>query len=379
MNIIHWNISYNAKKEQIAEKLMKELREGDTIACLLEVTKTTYQFLRDKFDEQFRFVYSLDHRAPGDYDSKVRKLGVLIIVPSKMKILYCGVLRRTPYPDRTAFATISDENERIFRILSLHSVTGCNFYRGKSVQFDSFAEAIKEYNPDIVTIDANEPEVDHWDIRQMVFFDNGDKGNGAKHFFTSTIENNLTDAYACVYNKDTYLPGEPLATSHRVSNEKSGRRRYDFIFAKPDLFKVDACTYAYAEALEASADHAIVRASLSWNKRSSVCLNSGRPSTEETIRERIASCRYWHGEEWCDELFASYERKWVYLIEEDPKYLEYLISGYIQRGLELFSLNDGVPMGLKAMLFNRFEHWSSGYEDTASGFKDWYREQYLKE
>ena len=53
------------------------------------------------------------------------------------------------------------------------------------------------------------------------------------------------------------------------------------------------------------------------------------------------------------------------------------INGYIQRGLELFSLDDGVPIGLKARLFNRYEHWSSGYEDIVSGFKRWYFTDYL--
>ena len=91
----------------------------------------------------------------------------------------------------------------------------------------------------------------------------------------------------------------------------------------------------------------------------------------------MSVCRYWHGEDKCDKLLASYERLWVNMIDEDPEYLQYLINGYIQRGLELFSLDDGVPIGLKALLFNRYEHWSSGYEDIVGGFKKWYFSDYL--
>jgi len=378
MRIIHWNISYNAKKELIATKLACDLADGDTVACLLEVTKTTYSFLRGHLGEGFRFVYSLDHRPPGDYDSKARKLGVLIIVPSRMRILRCGVLRRVPYPDRTAFATIADEEGKVFRFLGLHSVAGCNFLRGKSVQFDSFAEEVKEYSPDIVTIDANEPMVDHWDIRQMEFFDNRDKGNGARNFFNAVADNGMQDAYACVYDKDTYVPGKYLATSHLVSRGKDRERRYDFVFVRSDLFQVDHCSYSYEEAQEASADHAIVRAELDWNPKANIYKETAKPSMEEEIRERMAVCRFWHGEEQCEGNLAFYERKWVYLIEEDPEYMEYLVTGYIQRGLELFSLDDGVPLGLKAMLFNRYEHWSSGYGDVVDRFKNWYLSEYLK-
>ncbi len=379
MNIVHWNISFNSKRELIAQKLIREIAGDDTVICLQEVTKATYNYFRELFETRFRFVYSLDHRAPGDYDSNVRKLGVLILVPNSMKILHCGVMRRTPYPDRTAFATISDANDRVFRILSLHSVAGCNFSRGKSVQFDSFAEAVKDYNPDILTTDANEPMTDHWDIRQMDFFNNRDKGNGARNFFTSIADNGMQDAYASVYDKDSYVPGKYLTTSHRVPIGKYRERRYDFIFVKSDLFKVDACSYSYEEALESSADHAILRAKLEWTTKTNGFIESTKRSTEEAIRERIKACRYWHGEDHCQDKFSQYERKWVYLIEEDPQYLEYLISGYIQSGLELFNLDDGVPMGLKAMLFNRYQHWSSGYEDSVGGFMSWYRSQYLKE
>ena len=96
MRIIHWNISYNADKELVAAKLSNDLLGEDTITCLLEVTRSTYAFLKEKFRDNYRLVYSLDYRLPGDYDSKVRKLGVLIIVPSKYKILHCGVARRVP-------------------------------------------------------------------------------------------------------------------------------------------------------------------------------------------------------------------------------------------------------------------------------------------
>ena len=238
------------------------------------------------------------------------------------------------------------------------------------------AEIVKSFSPDIVTVDANEPQTDHWDINQMEFFDNRDKGNGARNFFTSIAQNGMKDAYSCVFDKDSFVPGEYLATSHLVARGKKRERRYDFIFVHSGTFDVKNCSYSFEEARQASADHAIVRAELEILKKEGA-LYLELSSKETMIKERMSVCRYWHGEDKCDKLLASYERLWVNMIDEDPEYLQYLINGYIQRGLELFSLDDGVPVGLKALLFNRYEHWSSGYEDIVGGFKEWYFSDYL--
>ena len=76
------------------------------------------------------------------------------MVSKNFEILEAGVIERSPFPDRTVYVTLK-KNDKTIKILALHSLTGCGYYRSKSVQYDSFAEFIDEYRPDIIGIDAN--------------------------------------------------------------------------------------------------------------------------------------------------------------------------------------------------------------------------------
>lgn len=256
MKILSWNVSWSSKKEKILERLLMELDTTSTIVCLQEVTPSVKAFFHAALEKkQYRMLYSLDYRHPGEFDTKSRKLGVLIIISPDIQIQEGGVLSRVPYPDRTAFIKF-EYCGASYVLVSLHSVTGVNYKKGKSVQFDSFAEAVTDMKPDIVTFDANEPMVDHYDVSQMGFFNNGDKGAGAKRFFTALSDAGLTDAYSMFYNKDSYVPGQPLATSHVLST--GVHRRYDFIFAKDERLDLRGCLYYYKEAVDATSDHAYV-------------------------------------------------------------------------------------------------------------------------
>lgn len=78
------------------------------------------------------------------------------------------------------------------------------------------------------------------------------------------------------------------------------------------------------------------------------------------------------------QLLWEYERKWVEN-EEDraddhPRVLEY------QRDvLPLYNEDDGIPLSLKALLYNRYSHWSGAYalEDDVRGFKKFLEREYL--
>ena len=260
MKVIHWNISWGSHKEKILEHIMEVIDCTGTIVCLQEVLPSVESFIRTELCAVgYKFIYSLDYRVPGKYDSRTRKLGVLIIISPDIELEEGGVLMRTPFPDRTAYVVFRYWGET-YKLVSLHSVAGVNFKRGKSVQFDSFAEAIEDIQPDLVTVDANEPKVDHYEVKQMEFFDNLDKGAGARHFFTALVSSGLADAYALVYDKRDYVPGEPLTTSHIVA--RGGPRRYDFIFVNDKRFHLKGCEYHYQDALIASSDHAYIVAEL---------------------------------------------------------------------------------------------------------------------
>lgn len=379
MKILSWNISWASQKDKILERLKVELDTTSTIVCLQEVTPSAHDFFLNELGlQKYRFTYSLDFRYPGEFDSRSRKLGVLIITSPDIEITRQGVLQRVPYPDRTAYIQFKYCGAP-YTLFSLHSVTGVNYKKGKSVQFDSFAEAIKEMRPDIVTFDANEPKVDHYDVAQMVFFDNGDKGAGAKRFFTALTENGLTDAYSLFYDKDSYKAGKPLTTSHILNTGE--HRRYDFIFANEERLDLRGCLYRYDEAIAATADHAYV---VAWSdmelvaakeKKSEIAYCSA--DKEYTQADLLPYCRFYEPgkPEEEQDLMGFYEFKWMQFMMSDKAILTQMVSEYLHYNLETFNMADGVPLSLKALLFNRYAHWQSYW--TAEGFKEWYKETYL--
>ncbi len=72
--------------------------------------------------------------------------------------------------------------------------------------------------------------------------------------------------------------------------------------------------------------------------------------------------------------FWEYERYWVEF-QTDKKRSEFLVqetNEYLSRIEPYFTTQDCVPPSLKALLFNRFAHWHSGYAPIIEAFKEWY-------
>lgn len=105
-----------------------------------------------------------------------------------------------------------------------------------------------------------------------------------------------------------------------------------------------------------------------------------------TREELIKQCRYYKGEKECpndkreDEMLWFYEERWCTFCIERPEYIEEIIKDYNNTPFSDFSNTDGVPLSLKALLFNRYCHWSGGYglDVDNQGFKDWYNTYYKK-
>ena len=250
MEIIHWNAGYGSKIEKV-DDLLK--RMGGDVIALLEVTPGKYEYLREQYKD--RIVYSLDYRKPGKYDSRGRKLGIALIMSDEIEILDSGVFERALLPDRTLWAVVRYKGTEI-KIASFHSITGCDHKKAKSMFFNSIAEAVDEYRPDIVTIDANEPDKDFYIVEGMKFFDRN--GPGAKNFFTCLKEIGLTDSYAVNYDSNNYVEGEPLIPSHYIQGKSTNAKRYDFIFVN-DTYKVGNVEYLMKDAMDATGDHALVK------------------------------------------------------------------------------------------------------------------------
>ena len=250
MLIINWNLSYANNNDNKFSYLYDSLKKY-TVIILEEVTPKHYKELKEVF-VGMNIEYSLNYRKPGKYDSKQRQLGVAIITSKDLPIISAKCLDRCLLPDRTLLVE-AKYKERVIKIMGLHSITGCDHKKAKSIQFLSFAEAIDKYKPDIVGVDANEPDVDHYDVDCMKFFINKDKGIGAQTFFKVLKENKLIDAYSKVFNKEEYKEGKPLAVSHKIN--KKIDKRFDFIFTNK---AVRSCLYKYDEGIQYGSDHAIV-------------------------------------------------------------------------------------------------------------------------
>jgi len=256
MRIIDWNISYAGKPESKFEYLKNKFSKT-TIAILQEVTPEQFKVLNSCFKDIANITYSLKYRKPGKYDTKQRQLGIAILATKDIEILKAKCLDRCLLPDRTLMADIRYKNKTL-RIMGLHSITGCDHKKAKSIQFLSFAEAIDEHKPDIVAFDANEPDVDHYDVNSMAFFTgNKDNGMGARTFFETLIDNKLYDSLTVNYDSSKYIEGEPLAVSHIINGKL--KKRYDFIFTNK---KVKECNYYYDESITAGSDHSLIEVTI---------------------------------------------------------------------------------------------------------------------
>ena len=102
-----------------------------------------------------------------------------------------------------------------------------------------------------------------------------------------------------------------------------------------------------------------------------------------TQDELILDCRYYNGEEdppqGTNELMWGYEQAWVRMVlENNPtphKCLEYYTREFNLPEL-LPQSQDGTPLTLKAILWNRLDHWSY-YPAKADDFISWYQEHYV--
>ncbi len=109
-----------------------------------------------------------------------------------------------------------------------------------------------------------------------------------------------------------------------------------------------------------------------------------------TREELILDCRYYNGEDEVpttmsagNAIFWDYERVWAGWVLEGCDKLQKNIDHYskVYDLPNLLPENDGTPLGLKALLFSRYEYWNcymgGSIDRYAQGFKEWYFEQYV--
>lgn len=103
-----------------------------------------------------------------------------------------------------------------------------------------------------------------------------------------------------------------------------------------------------------------------------------RQSEKDKRAELLQVCRFYKGVDSEYEsnkysMFASYERCWIERLLRNGED-QGQIHSYIYDGNESFDVDDGTPLSLKALLWNRYCYWS--FEPTRDSFYEWYRHNY---
>ena len=110
-----------------------------------------------------------------------------------------------------------------------------------------------------------------------------------------------------------------------------------------------------------------------------------------TRDELILDCRYYNGEGEAPEtirvekrMFWFYEKCWVDFVLNNDKTLQDSMDyycGVYHLDEMLPQENDGTPLSLKAILFNRYDHWCGRYgqshKDYGEQMKEWYLHNYV--
>lgn len=100
-----------------------------------------------------------------------------------------------------------------------------------------------------------------------------------------------------------------------------------------------------------------------------------------TTKDAIAFCHYYKGEnespftEKEKSFLWDYEQAWVAAMVNE-KSLEEYIGDYVLYGLGDFQNDDGVPLSLKAVLFNRFTKSFHSTESAVVPFMAFYKHYY---
>lgn len=110
-----------------------------------------------------------------------------------------------------------------------------------------------------------------------------------------------------------------------------------------------------------------------------------------TRDELILDCRYYNGEDEAPEtirvekrMFWFYEKCWVDFVLNNDKTLQESMDyfcGVYHLDEMLPEEVDGTPLSLKAILFNRYDHWCGRYgqshKDYGEQMKEWYLHNYV--
>lgn len=256
IQICSWNISTRSDIDKIITFLKTQLKSSQpTIFCLQEVLLQKNTELETAFGKD-SVANSLYLRPPGKHEGQNRRMGVSTIAVN-CKILEHELIGYSLFPERSQFVKI-EVGDEVSGIVNFHSLTGVHYKKAKASNFKSIASFIsdRESEIDFLCFDANEPEKDYFDLLQVKFYDNFDKGKGAAMIMGTERVHSLSDSLRSLYTSTGFVnEEEPLVISHI---NRGYKKRFDYIFHSPK-WKVEEVEYLYQESIAASSDHAMVK------------------------------------------------------------------------------------------------------------------------
>lgn len=259
LRIVNWNTKWMRSLGEKGEHIRRLMSDNPSIVVTQEVEPGGIEALRGYFSSDTEIVHSIDYYRCETTGRRSRRLGIAIIAGNGVHIDNAYVLGNALLPERTLVADITSNGQR-FRVMGLHSVPGCTYGMKKSEQFDIFADSVRRLHPDVVCIDANEPEFDGPSVDAMKFYVQGgktdDKGRGAERFFRSMVEDGLEDSLMRHYD-GVWENKKCLAHSYTINGSRR-EVRYDFVFLRGSRFSDWSCKYDYQGARGAGSDHASV-------------------------------------------------------------------------------------------------------------------------
>ena len=247
LQLIQWNIKINSNVDKIIEYLNLKIQES-AIINLQEVSMNNYQKIYEslKFDSS----YSLNFRKPGKYEGKNRYMGVMTLV-NVGEIVTSQLINSSIFPERTLYSAI-DIGGILISNLNFHSLTGVDYKKAKSSNFASIASFLSGNNVDIISCDANEPNIDSFNDDEIECFDNRDKGKMANLLFGKEKIHSLVDSYKqyCRSKNEKIETGY----SHITGGKK---KRYDFVYCNK-AWKILSSRAYYEDSKKAGSDHGMV-------------------------------------------------------------------------------------------------------------------------
>jgi hypothetical protein len=247
IQIIQWNIKINSNPKMILAYI-KEKMEYYSIINLQEVSRNNYEILKNEL--KLDCSYSLDLRVPGKYEGRNRQMGVMTMI-NNGSIINTHLIEKSVFPERTLVTSLKLSN-LILTNLTFHSLTGVDYKKAKSSNFASIASYFPENKIDIMTCDANEPNIESVNEDEIIFFDNRDKGKMACLLFGKDKIHDLVDTY-----KYFTLAESRILLNGYTHIVGGNKKRYDYIYCKNN-WKVISSEVTYEASIKASSDHGMV-------------------------------------------------------------------------------------------------------------------------